>query len=108
MRLVSTMLQQRAGFAMTSTRDMTSEQRRAIEADFDQKWKLMPKNMWFLSYYGAVACDTVMQQIEEAIGDHGVQHVILDNLQFMTSLGVCVCACIRACVCVCARAYAHA
>lgn len=85
-RLVSTMLQQRAGFAMQSTKDMTEEQRQALLADFDQKWKLMPRNMWFLSYYGAIDCDTVMDEISESIVKHGIKHVILDNLQFMTSL----------------------
>ncbi len=85
-RLVTTMLLQRAGFAMMSTKDMTAEQRQDLQANFDKKWKLMPRNMWFLSYYGAIDCDTVIAQIKDAINNHGIQHVILDNLQFMTSL----------------------
>jgi hypothetical protein len=82
------MLQQRAGFAMQSTKDMSDKQRQALLADFDQKWKLMPRNMWFLSYYGAIDCDTVIDEINESIVKHGIKHVILDNLQFMMGLSM--------------------
>jgi twinkle protein len=41
---------------------------------------------YFLSYYGAIDCDTIIQQISNEIETRGIKHVILDNLQFMTSL----------------------
>ena len=85
-RLVTTMLQQRAGFAMQSTKDMSDEERQKLTADFDKKFGLMPRNMYFLSYYGAIDCDTVISQIGSEIETRGIKHVILDNLQFMTSL----------------------
>jgi hypothetical protein len=111
------MLQQRAGFAMQSTKDMSEEERSKLTADFDRKFCLMPRNMYvawrhschellqriadgfflsvhfcnilfmyFLSYYGAIDCDTIMAQISHEIETRGIKHVILDNLQFMTSL----------------------
>ncbi len=45
-RLVTTMLQQRAGFEMQSTKNMSEEERLKLTEDFDKKFCLMPRNMY--------------------------------------------------------------
>jgi twinkle protein len=84
-RLVTTMLQQRSGFGMQSTKDMSVEKRQRLNAELEAHSKLMPRCMWFLAYYGGIDCDVVLKEIEEAIQLNAIEHVILDNLQFMTS-----------------------
>lgn len=41
--------------------------------------------MYFMDYFGSVPLDSVLDCMDEAVANHGIQHVILDNLQFMLS-----------------------
>ncbi|EKX33854.1 hypothetical protein GUITHDRAFT_98228 [Guillardia theta CCMP2712] len=41
--------------------------------------------LWFLSYYGTTDIDDVLDAMEFAVYSKDVKHVVLDNLQFMTS-----------------------
>jgi len=41
--------------------------------------------LWFLGYYGSTDVDEVMDAMEYAVYVHDVRHVVIDNLQFMTS-----------------------
>jgi len=41
--------------------------------------------MYFMSYYGAQSLQDVIETIEYAVYTHDIEHVIIDNLQFMTS-----------------------
>lgn len=41
--------------------------------------------LWFLGYYGSTDVDDVLDAMEYAVYVHDVRHVVIDNLQFMTS-----------------------
>jgi twinkle protein len=41
--------------------------------------------LWFLGYYGSTDVDEVLDAMEYAVYVHDVRHVVIDNLQFMTS-----------------------
>ena len=41
--------------------------------------------MYFMRFYGSTDVDEVLDAMEYAVYVHDVQHVILDNLQFMMS-----------------------
>lgn len=41
--------------------------------------------LYFMDYFGSVPLDSVLACLDAAVAEHGIQHVILDNLQFMLS-----------------------
>ena len=41
--------------------------------------------MYFLRYYGSTDVDQVLDAMDYAVYVHDVQHIVLDNLQFMMS-----------------------
>ncbi len=41
--------------------------------------------LYFMDYFGSVPLDSVLSCMDTAVTEHGIQHVILDNLQFMLS-----------------------
>ena len=41
--------------------------------------------LYFMDYFGSVPLDSVLSCMDAAVSEHGIQHIILDNLQFMLS-----------------------
>ncbi|CAO3599258.1 unnamed protein product [Absidia cylindrospora] len=41
--------------------------------------------LYFLKFFSSTAINTVLDACQHAVNQHGVQHIILDNLQFMLS-----------------------
>jgi archaellum biogenesis ATPase FlaH len=72
-RLVKNMLHQFAGKNMEDS-----------IGDFNEvaeKFRQLP--LYFMGFYGGTSIDKVLETIEYAVLVNGVQHVIIDNLQFM-------------------------
>ena len=72
-RLIKNMLHQFAGKNMENSMD-----------EFDiiaEKFRQLP--LYFMGFYGGTSIDKVLETIEYAVLVNGVQHVIIDNLQFM-------------------------
>jgi len=74
--LVSKMLQQHAREGLANCSEGAFE---AASETFQE----LP--LWFLSYYGSTKLDDVLSAMEYAAYQFDVRHVVLDNLQFMTS-----------------------
>lgn len=62
----------------------------AIENYLDQfpKWSEEFENlpMYFMSYYGSQQTQTVLDTIEYAIYAYDIEHIIIDNMQFMVNI----------------------
>lgn len=41
--------------------------------------------IFFMDYFGSTPLETVLESMSQAVKDHQIQHIILDNLQFMLS-----------------------
>lgn len=41
--------------------------------------------IFFMDYFGSTPLETVLESMHQAVRDHQIQHIILDNLQFMLS-----------------------
>ena len=74
-RLLNTLMHQYAGFAIENHMDKFMK--------WSEKFENLP--MYFMSYYGAQSLQDVIETIEYAVYTHDIEHVIIDNLQFMTS-----------------------
>lgn len=46
---------------------------------------LQQSPLFFMDYFGSTSLDTVMETMYKAVSDHKIQHIVLDNLQFMLS-----------------------
>ncbi|XP_002164316.3 twinkle mtDNA helicase [Hydra vulgaris] len=75
-RLANIMLHQYSGIALEKHMDKFS------------KWYECFENlpMYFMSYYGAQDLHSVIQTIEHSVYMYDIEHVIIDNLQFMTTI----------------------
>lgn len=74
-RLLNTLMHQYAGFAIENHMDKFMK--------WSENFENLP--MYFMSYYGAQSLQDVIETIEYAVYTHDIEHVIIDNLQFMTS-----------------------
>ena len=84
-RLMKKMLSQLSGFDFGAVSSSEADKRRVIErfnvaAD---EFEFLP--MYFLKFYGSTDVDTVIDAMEFATYVYDVEHIILDNLQFMMS-----------------------
>ena len=41
--------------------------------------------IFFMDYFGSTPLETILESMHQAVRDHQIQHIILDNLQFMLS-----------------------
>ena len=74
-RLLNTLMHQYAGFAV--------EKHMNKFVKWSEKFESLP--LYFMSYYGAQDLREVLKTIEYSVYAHDIEHVIIDNLQFMTS-----------------------
>ena len=74
-RLLNTLIHQFAGFAVEKHMDKFVK--------WSEKFEALP--LYFMSYYGAQDLQDVLKTIEYSVYAHDIEHVIIDNLQFMTS-----------------------
>ena len=74
-RLLNTLIHQFAGFAV--------EKHMNKFVKWSEEFESLP--LYFMSYYGAQDLSEVLKTIEYSVYAHDVEHVIIDNLQFMTS-----------------------
>lgn len=82
-RLMHKLLQQYARGPLISERNQDKEkQLEAIEVIAD-KFQDLP--MYFLKFHGGSDVDDVIDAMEYSVYVHDVQHIILDNMQFMLS-----------------------
>ena len=76
LRLLNTLMHQYAGFAIQNHMERYME--------WSEKFEDLP--MYFMSYYGAQDLRDVINTIEYAVYTLDIEHVVIDNLQFMTSV----------------------
>jgi len=74
-RLLNTLMHQFAGFAVEKHMDKFMK--------WSENFESLP--LYFMSYYGAQDLQDVINTIEYSVYMHDIEHVIIDNLQFMTS-----------------------
>eukprot|EP00111_Clytia_hemisphaerica_P003854 TCONS_00011065-protein len=74
-RLLNTLMHQFAGFAVEKHMDKFMK--------WSENFESLP--LYFMSYYGAQDLQDVINTIEYSVYMHDIEHVIVDNLQFMTS-----------------------
>ena len=74
-RLLNTLMHQFAGFAVEKHMDKFLR--------WSEKFESLP--LYFMSYYGSQDLQDVLKTIEYSVYAHDIEHVIIDNLQFMTS-----------------------
>ena len=74
-RLANIMLHQYSGIALEDHMDKFSH--------WSEQFEGLP--MYFMSYYGAQSLKRVLKTIEYAIYTYDIEHVIIDNLQFMVN-----------------------
>ena len=78
LRLLNTLIHQFSGFAIENHIDKF--------AQWSEKFRNLP--LYFMNYYGAQNLNDVINTIEYAVYMYNIEHVIIDNLQFMiTTLG---------------------
>lgn len=41
--------------------------------------------IYFMNYFGSTPLESILESMHQAVKDHQIQHIILDNLQFMLS-----------------------
>ena len=75
-RLVNILLHQYSGLQLENHMDQFSR--------WSHKFQLLP--FYFMTYYGSQELKQVLSTIEYAIYAYDIEHVVIDNLQFMTSV----------------------
>ena len=75
-RLVNILLHQYSGLQLENHMDQFSK--------WSHKFQLLP--FYFMTYYGSQELKQVLSTIEYAIYAYDIEHVVIDNLQFMTSV----------------------
>lgn len=93
-RLARIMIQQVAAQSLfkasnSSNSDEFSEDQEELVIKEDvigQAQKILQNSpIFFMDYFGSTSLETVLESMNQAVQDHQIQHIILDNLQFMLS-----------------------
>ena len=75
-RLLNIMMHQYSGFALEKNMEKFPE--------WSEQFESLP--LYFMNYYGAQDLKQVLQTIEYAIYTYDIEHIVIDNLQFMTTV----------------------
>lgn len=53
---------------------------------FNQAQKILQNSpIFFMDYFGSTPLESILESMNSAVRDHQIQHIVLDNLQFMLS-----------------------
>ena len=85
-RLMKKLLQQYSRESLYSEKDQSIEEKMEAIKVLADKFQDLP--MYFLKFHGGSDVDDVIDAMEYSIYVHDVQHIILDNMQFMLSRNI--------------------
>lgn len=98
-RLARIMIQQVAAQSLFHNDKINENEEIEVNNEDDQKNNLIIKEdvinqaqkilqnspIYFMDYFGSTPLETILDSMNQAVNDHQIQHIILDNLQFMLS-----------------------
>jgi len=84
-RLARVMVQQVAAQSLLSFNTETNTTAFDEETFKTAQQVLQRSPLYFMDYFGSTNLEAVLDTMRRSVVDHGIQHIVLDNLQFMLS-----------------------